>query len=98
MDRHHDRAAVRCGEYLATDLRDGDDLAHQAARGARAQRDDDARSDDRLLEVDPPAAALDLGGIRPLVQPPLAALLEFEVLYCIGHENALAREPGIGDG
>ena len=46
----------------------------------------------------PPAAAVDLIGIRLLVQPTLAALLEFEMLHRIGDEDFAAVEPRLGDG
>ena len=50
---------------------------------------------DRALQVLPPAAAVDLIGIRPLVQPPLAAHFVFEVLDRVGDEDVLALDAGV---
>src|SRR5262249_1165999 len=43
-------------------------------------------------ELQPPVAALDFVGIRPLVQPQLAALLMLEMLDRIGDEDRFSRD------
>ena len=55
----------------------------------------DRRLDDRALAIEPPFAALDLIGVRALVQAPLAAHLELEVLDSIGDEDVVARNAGV---
>ena len=78
-------------------LRDGHDASDQAARRGRAERHDHLRLHDRALLIEPPLAALDLVGVRLLVQPALAARLELEVLHRIGDEGLVARNAGIGE-
>src|SRR5262245_59092433 len=80
---------------LAAHARDGDDAPEQAARGGRAQRHDGGWLDDRALLDEPPLAAVDLVGVRTLVQTPLAAHLVLEVLDRVGHENVVARDAGL---
>lgn len=46
----------------------------------------------------PPFAALDFVGVRSLVKPALATLLEFEVLYGIGNEDIIAGNAGRREG
>ena len=42
----------------------------------------------------PPAATVDLIGVGPLVQAPLAAHFVFEMLDRVGDEDTLALDPG----
>ena len=52
-------------------------------------------SNDLALVVEPPVAAIDLVGIRALVQPPFATRFEFEVFHRIGDENQFAVNFGV---
>ena len=69
------------------------DAAEQAARrrGARARRWRSASPSARS-SVEPDLAALDLVGVGPLVQAPLAAHLVLEVLHRVGDEDLRARD------
>ena len=61
--------------------------AEHAARRGRAERHDHRRACTiAALALEPPAAALDLVGVRPLVQAPLAAHLVLEMLHRVGDE------------
>ncbi|MNT27528.1 hypothetical protein D3C72_1631650 [compost metagenome] len=62
---------------------------HRARRG-RAQRHDHLGADLLQLALQPQAAGLDLLLCRRLVQPPLAAQFELEMLDRIGHEELVA--------
>ena len=62
----------------------------------RAKRHCQLRLDDLALEIEPEMTALDLIGVRLLVQPPLAALLELEMLDRIGDENLAPVDTRIG--
>ncbi len=59
-------------------------LAEQPACRARAEGEHDLGLDDLELAVEPEAAGVDLPGGRRLVQPPLAAPDELEVLDRVG--------------
>ena len=81
----------------AAQFRDGHHAAEQAARRARAERHDQLRLHDRALLLEPPFAALDLVGVRLLVQTALAARLELEMLHGIGDKCLSARNAGVGE-
>lgn len=69
----------------------------QAVRRGRAERHPPRGLHDRAFEVVPPAAAIDLIGIRLLVQAALAARLPLEMLHRIGDEHLAAIDAGCGD-
>jgi len=60
----------------------------------RAERNQDRRLDDGALALKPPAAALNLRRVRPLVQ--FAALFVLEVLDRIGEEDRVAWNSRLG--
>ena len=64
--------------------RDRQGLPGQGQDGGCTQGDDEMRVHEIQLTLEPPAIVPDLPGCRPLVYPPLAALLELEVLDGIG--------------
>jgi hypothetical protein len=64
-------------------LGDRDGPPHQTARRSGAQRNHERGMHNLSLQVVPPAATVDLVRIRPLVQPPLAARLEFEMFTAL---------------
>src|SRR5579883_3161080 len=67
----------------------------EALRRGCAERHDHPRRE-RLDFVEQPAPAdPDLAGVRPLVQPPLAALRELEMLHRIGDIDPVAGEAGL---
>src|SRR5262249_13547092 len=94
MNRYGDPHAVFLKDAPANGC-DRHGAVEQAARGGGSERDDELRFDQRALEIVPPSAALDLIGIRPLVQPAFSALLELEMLHRIGDEYLRAIEPRI---
>ena len=71
------------------------DAPEQAAGGGRAERDDGNGLHDRALGLEPDLAALDLIGVRTLVQAPFAAHLVLEMLDRVGDEGVLARNAGL---
>src|SRR5262245_9528845 len=95
MDGDQCRGAVRQPVNLAPHLRDRHHAIEHAARGGRPHRHDRGRLHDRAFLLEPPPAALDLVGIRTLVQAPLAAHLEFEMLDRVGDESIAARNAGL---
>src|SRR3954447_21260022 len=94
MDGDKGGHAIRQLMRFAAQARDRDNAAEQAARRRRAERDDGGWLHQRALLVEPPAASLDLIGIRALVQAPLAALLKLEMLHRIGDEGLIAGNAG----
>ena len=69
---------------------------HASRRGG-SKRNDHRGFDDRAFKVLPPTATVDLVGIGPLVQPPLASHLVFEVLHGIGDEHGFSIDARIGE-
>ena len=67
-----------------------------AADRRGAERDRQVRPQHRELLLEPAVAGVDLADARLLVDAPLAARLEFEVLDRIGDIGALAVDAGIG--
>src|SRR6266511_3389816 len=76
-------------------LGDGDDPSEQAARRGGAEGDDGGGLYNCALGVEPDLAALDLIGVRALVQAPLAAHLVLEVFNRIGDEGIVTRNAGL---
>src|SRR5690242_19686380 len=77
---------------------DGERFAHEAARGGRAERHDDARPYDLDLVVEPEAADLDLARVGLLVEASLAARLILEMLHRIGDVDSRALDTGRFEG
>src|SRR5690606_265646 len=67
--------------------------AQKALRGGCAERHDHPGFDIFPLEIEPETAGRNFAGIWPLVQPPLPALSELEVLDRIGDVSAAALDP-----
>jgi len=95
VDRDPAFAAVGKDERLAPNLADRHDLADQRARRGRAERYRHRRLDQCALMLDPPAAGGDLAGVRPVVDAPLAARQEFEMLDGVGDVDGRAVDPGL---
>ena len=95
MDGHERGGSILQRKGSAAQRADRRRAAEQAADRSRAQRDDHSGLDDRALKVLPPAAAIDLVGIRPLVQAALTTQLVLEVLHRIGDECLLSRNAGV---
>src|SRR3979409_339787 len=98
MDGDDDAGAGIVAQDLAPHFGDRDRPSEHAARRGRAERHDHVRLHDGPLALQPPAAGLDLGRVRPLVPPPLAALLELEMLDRVGDEDLFAVDAGLRDG
>lgn len=62
----------------------------QTLRSRRSKGHDKPQVDPFDFFPQPPSAYLDLTGVWPLVQSPLASRLEFEMLDRVGHGDALA--------
>src|SRR4029078_8324041 len=77
-------AAIGERQRLAAIAADCHDLAEQAPRRGRAQRDGDRRANQLPLMLDPPAAGGDLAPVRLVVDAPLAALHALEMLERVG--------------
>src|SRR3979409_134146 len=98
MDGDDDAGAGIVAQDLAPHFGDRDRPSEHAARRGRAERHDHLRLHDGALALEPPAAGLDLGRVWPLLQPPLAALLELEMLDRVGDEDLFALDAGIRHG
>jgi hypothetical protein len=72
--------------------------ACQGMRRRRAQRDDQAGSNDRDLAVEPPAALPHFILIGPFMQPTLAARFVFEMFDRVGDVDLVAVETGFIQG
>jgi hypothetical protein len=70
--------------------------AQDAARRRDAKRNDEIGPDHGSFLIEPPTAAINLVGVRTLVQAPLAALLEFEMFDRIGDEKLDSIKAGVG--
>ena len=68
-------------------------LAGQREHSGRAHGDDERRAHEGQFLVEPPAAGGNFRRFRRLVQPELAARLEFEVLHGIGDVGLGAVDP-----
>ena len=95
MDGDEGRCSIREPMCVAAHPAERHHLPVQAARCRRSQRDVRGGPHNRALVVEPPSAALDFIGVRPLVQPPLAALFELEVLDRMGDEDVAAPDAGV---
>src|SRR6266567_1011279 len=98
MDGHRQPHAVPGLKNLPANGSDRYGATEQAAGGGGPQGDHEFRLDDRALEIVPPPAAFDLVGVRPLVQPALAAQLELEMLHRVGDEHLVAVESRVRQG
>src|SRR5947209_3797020 len=76
--------------------RNGRVASGQRARRSRPECDGEPRLDEVELFVQPPAARLNLVVIRLLMDAPLAARLELEVLHGIRDVDARAIDAGFG--
>jgi hypothetical protein len=97
MDGDQHAAAAFLCENFAPNLGDAYRSPQHPACRRSAKRYDEFGSYQCSLLIEPPAATIDLVGVRALVQTTLAALLEFEVLDCIGDEELDAIKAGISD-
>ncbi len=97
MDGDDDARAVASREQRPAHPRDRHAAAEQAVRRGRAERHRQLGLHDRAFEIVPPAAAIDLIGIRLFVQPALAARLPLEMLHRIGDEHLAPIDPGLAD-
>src|SRR5436190_2113257 len=86
-------APVEQGDRSLPDLADGHDLADERPRRRRSERDRERRLDELALMLDPPAAGGDLTGVWLVVDPPLAAQHELEVLDRIGDVDRRTVDP-----
>src|SRR5262245_3876067 len=77
-------------EDLAAIERELDREAEQRAGRRRSEADQEAWTDEAQLFVDPRLAGVDLGDGRRLVDAPLAAAFEAEVLDRVGQVDVLA--------
>jgi hypothetical protein len=82
---------------VAAERPDAARAAEYAAHRGRPHGDDHRGLDDCALQILPPAAAIDLMGIGPLVQAALAAHLVLEVLDRIGDEHLVAGDAGVSE-
>src|SRR5688572_5971009 len=85
---------------LSALLRHLERLPEQRLRRRGAKADDDARLDQRDLELEPGVAGRDLADVRLLVNPTLTALgaLPLEVLHRIGDIDGAAIDAGLDEG
>jgi hypothetical protein len=72
--------------------------AHKCLRRRCAQTQDQFRMNRPDFGFKPWLASPDFRGARPLVDSPLAALVEFEMLHRVGHINIRAIDPGFHQG
>lgn len=84
MKRHHSLHAVEKIQPLPALAAERQSFAGKRMSRGRPQGDDENRLNNRHLALEPPAALLDLIAIRPLMQPPFAPRLVFEMLDRIG--------------
>lgn len=98
MNRHKACYAIFKRQRTAAQAGDGRRTAEHAAHRGRAQGNNHLGLEQRAFEIEPPSAAVDLVGIRALVQPALAAHLVLEVLDRVGHEHGLAVDARVLQG
>jgi hypothetical protein len=96
--REHRRPTVDRRQDLATLLGDPEVLTDDRLGSRRAEADEQVRSDDLQLEIEPRTAGSDLRGVRTLMEAPLAARPPLEVLHDVANEDALPVDPGLGEG
>jgi len=94
MERDERFGAVIKRQRYSARLADRDRTAEQTSRGRRTKRDDDSGLHHCALQILPPAAAVDLVSVGPLVQAPLAAHFVFEMLDRVGNEDTFPLNPG----
>ena len=75
--------------------RDGDRAAQHRARRGAAHRHHQLRPQPHQFDVEPETAGLDLRGLGRLVDAPLAARLELEVLHRIGDVDGAPVDAGL---
>jgi hypothetical protein len=92
----HAATAFQCENFAANLGNAYGSPQHSACRRS-AKRYDKFGSYQRSLLIEPPAATIDLVGVRALVKTTLATFLEFEVLDCIGNKQLDAIKTGVSD-
>src|SRR6185295_6277915 len=97
MHRDETLDAVAQRHQLSARARDRLVAAGQRPRRGRAERHRDLRLEKTQLVLQPPVTGFDLVGVRLLVNAPLAARLEFEVLHGIRDVDAGAVDAGLGE-
>src|SRR4029077_3903981 len=93
----HSRSIRTERQELAAGSLDRHRPSGKGTRGGRTERHDELRLDDLELSRNPPAANLDLAGVRALVKAALAALLELEMLHRIGDIDIRSFDSGFGE-
>src|SRR5690606_34086768 len=99
MNCHEHVALVHTGNFdvlnhVAAILFDAGRFAEDGARAGDAERDDELGFDGPQLTLEPLITGGNFHLVRLLVNPPLAARLELEVLYCVRDVNEVAVDPG----
>src|SRR5262249_48718637 len=95
MTRHDDGIVVRRPQPLPATLQHTRLRTDDGEQRGGAEADDDPRLDDLAFRVEPGMAGARLTDGRLLVNAPLAALLELEVLDRVGDVDARAIDAGI---
>src|SRR6185369_14108188 len=83
-------------DHVTAVLFDRSGTAEDGSRSGCTERDDEGRADQRELAFEPLMARADLQLVRLLVDPPLAAQLELEVLDRVRDIRRLAVDGCIG--
>src|SRR5690606_17840706 len=94
-DEAFDALAVR--QRMAALAADSDAAPEDRLRGRGAERRYDTRLDERQLQLEPPAALLDLAHVRLLVDAALAARPVLEVFHRIGDVGLAALDSRVGE-
>ena len=99
MDGDEHVALVRSGDLdvlddMAAILFDSGRFAEDGARAGRAERDDEVGFDRSQLSLEPLIAGRDFHLVRLLVNAPLAARFELEMLHCIRDVSELTVDSG----
>jgi hypothetical protein len=94
--RRHVLREVRLQPFAAL-FRDAELAAEQRLRRGRAEADEDARTDDGELRLEPLTAGRELAPARLGVDPPLAARLPLEVLHRVRHVDGSTVDAGLDE-
>jgi len=97
MHRRRHGSRHRMIEEFAAVLEQGVVFADYAMRGSHSQAHDNLRANVRELRLQPRMACRYFGGGGLLVDPPLTALFELEVLHGVGDVDFFTRDSGVGE-